>query len=321
MQFVSIVFDKAVMEPNFANLYADLCIKMKDNAARWPFVHVLFDQDSNQYRWIRELGYDLQVAGPYPTVRDCEDAASGDAPLPVKAFQEKIVVEKLVIILGRFIKVFKAAEHADHFYVCTQQFQDVPAEWYSDNAFPSEEEAWNSALKKNSFHYRLFDRCQNEFMKTNPYEEADVAQAELDARTDLSTAERSLEQAKVEELRGLLKFKMLGNIRFIGELYKVGLLKMNIMETCLERLLGWDEVKHEWSDEVDEHFLESLCKLYATVGAKFENEAVKKNKNYVSQDWFKQRLQDLAQDKRLNARLRFAIQVRASWGVSVSKIY
>jgi hypothetical protein len=49
--------------------------------------------------------------------------------------------------------------------------------------------------------------------------------------------------------------------RFIGELFKLGMLTTNIMQRCIKDLLA----------EGDEESLECLCKLLTTIGKDLEN--------------------------------------------------
>lgn len=55
--------------------------------------------------------------------------------------------------------------------------------------------------------------------------------------------------------------RSVGNIRFIGELYKLGMLTDNIMFRCIQSLLN---------DTSDEERLECLCKLLTTIGKSLE---------------------------------------------------
>jgi translation initiation factor 4G len=57
--------------------------------------------------------------------------------------------------------------------------------------------------------------------------------------------------------------RSLGNIRFIGELYKLKMLTARIMHECLKQLLR---------SPADEEALECLCRLLATVGKDLEAE-------------------------------------------------
>ena len=62
-----------------------------------------------------------------------------------------------------------------------------------------------------------------------------------------------------------VKRAVLGNVRFIGELYKAGLLSYRIMNACVEELLS--NVQNPEEEEI-----ECLCRLLMTVGPKLERE-------------------------------------------------
>ena len=53
-----------------------------------------------------------------------------------------------------------------------------------------------------------------------------------------------------------LRKRSLGNIRFIGELYKIRMLNGKIMHECIRKLL----------QQTDEESLECLCRLVTTIG-------------------------------------------------------
>lgn len=67
-------------------------------------------------------------------------------------------------------------------------------------------------------------------------------------------------QVILEEYDRRIRMKSVGNIRFIGELFKQGMLTANIMMKCLYDLI----------DKKDEERLECLCKLLTTVGKELE---------------------------------------------------
>ncbi|CAN0525103.1 unnamed protein product [Ectocarpus sp. 12 AP-2014] len=92
---------------------------------------------------------------------------------------------------------------------------------------------------------------------------------------------------------------MLGNIQFIGELYKKSMLKENVMKTCVEQLLN---AKKENGD-VDEDNLEALGKLIRTIGSTLDTS---KNTLYMKEIF---RLMDkIANNKSINSRMRFMIR-------------
>ena len=53
-----------------------------------------------------------------------------------------------------------------------------------------------------------------------------------------------------------LRRRSLGNIRFIGELYKISMLNRRIMHECIRKLLL----------TTDEKLLECVCRLFTSVG-------------------------------------------------------
>jgi translation initiation factor 4G len=68
---------------------------------------------------------------------------------------------------------------------------------------------------------------------------------------------RKEKQELLDEKLSKAKRRSLGNIRFIGELFKLGMLTEGIMHDCINRLL---------KQETDEENLECLCKLLTTIG-------------------------------------------------------
>ena len=67
-----------------------------------------------------------------------------------------------------------------------------------------------------------------------------------------------------------LKKRSLGNIRFIGELYKFNMLTESILHDCIIKLLM----------AADEESLELMCKLLSTTGFKLDHDKAK-----VSPSW------------------------------------
>ena len=91
----------------------------------------------------------------------------------------------------------------------------------------------NTAKKFRKF---LLDTCQQEFQKTST-EESNIKQLE----DELSSApEEKKEQlgVELEEKRFQMRRKKLGNVRFIGELYKLQMMTPRIMVECVNMLLG-----------------------------------------------------------------------------------
>ncbi|KAI8471249.1 MAG: MIF4G domain-containing protein [Monoraphidium minutum] len=153
----------------------------------------------------------------------------------------------------------------------------------------------------------------------------------LDAKAAALAARRAERAAAEEELKG--RRRMLGNIQFIGHLYRYGMLTENIMHSCIQRLLA-DDINPKLED------LECLCKLLSTIGQQLERGGVVKGSAGMTQaqlagkqkdkaaegrklmDAYFGRIQRLVDKKDLDSRLRFLlmdIQEQRSRGWAVRR--
>ncbi len=112
-----------------------------------------------------------------------------------------------------------------------------------------------------NFRKLLITKCQQEFERDymEGLDKAKYEKAIAEAPNEKKKKEARLE---FEEEERRLRRRSLGNIRFIGELYKLKMLTARIMHECVKRLLM----------EVDEESLECLCRLLTTVGKELEVE-------------------------------------------------
>lgn len=117
----------------------------------------------------------------------------------------------------------------------------------------------SSTVEYVNFRKLLLSRCQNEFEKNTVDETArEVKLKEIEACTD---PEKKKElQFNLEEEERKIRVKSVGNVRFIGELFKQGMLTTKIMMQCLRMLL----------QSIEEESLECLCKLLTTIGRDLE---------------------------------------------------
>ncbi|KAL3939898.1 MAG: hypothetical protein SGARI_001199 [Bacillariaceae sp.] len=158
--------------------------------------------------------------------------------------------------------------------------------------YASAEEAQNFANKSTSFRHLLLQNCQSEFH-----------------REDKAIA-TSLNAVDAEEQRLKIKFRMLGNIRFIGELYKKGMLRVDIMHFCILKLLaGTMEVNESCipiqvtvEGSPDEQRLEALSKLLTTIGKQLDASCGEVLDLYCNV------LQAHARDTAISTRIRFMLQ-------------
>lgn len=136
------------------------------------------------------------------------------------------------------------------------------------------------------FRKYLLGRCQEEFergwsdkLPTN----ADGSPIDTDVMSD------EYYQAVVAKRRGL------GLIRFIGELYILGLLSDKIINSCIIKLCS--------SNDPSEEVIESLCKLMSTVGRRLDD-----NPNFRRfVDRYMDRMYEIQQKPGLPSRLKFML--------------
>lgn len=79
-------------------------------------------------------------------------------------------------------------------------------------------------------------------------------------------------KTELDEARDQARRRSLGNIKFIGELFKMKMLTEAIMHDCVVKLLK----NH------DEESLECLCRLLSTIGKDLDFEKAKVNKALAS---------------------------------------
>ncbi|KAG2462508.1 IF4G2 factor, partial [Polypterus senegalus] len=103
-----------------------------------------------------------------------------------------------------------------------------------------------------------------------------------------------------EEQRAIAKIKMLGNIKFIGELGKLDLIHESILHKCIKTLL--EKKKRVQLKDMGED-LECLCQIMRTVGPRLDHEKAKS-----LMDQYFARMRSLMTNKELPARIRFLLQ-------------
>lgn len=144
-----------------------------------------------------------------------------------------------------------------------------------------------------NFRKLLVTRCQVEFEKQSIDES--VRNEKVKEIEECTDPEKKKElQFDLEEYDRRLRMKSVGNIRFIGELFKKNMLTVNIMLRCLNNLLT----------NRDEESLECLCKLLTTIGKEMEME-----KKVDLSDIFNT-MKDIVDSckKKVSSRVRFMLQ-------------
>eukprot|EP00210_Caulerpa_lentillifera_P005026 g4800.t1 len=137
-----------------------------------------------------------------------------------------------------------------------------------------------------TFRRLLLNKCQAEYEKGDA-----AARAEKNAKDENATIS---EEDRMEKLALAKKerFRSLGNMQFIGFLFKKGMLTEKIIHNCILDLLREDE-------NPKPEDIECLCKLVCTVG-----ELLPKDKNL---DAYFSRIDRLSKNKKLETRHRFML--------------
>ena len=131
-------------------------------------------------------------------------------------------------------------------------------------------------VSETTFKRILLNKCQDEFMR---------------GVQEISKEDTTEEKHEFKMLAQ--KRRMLGNIRFIGELYKLNMIVEKIMHECVQHLL-------QNGVDPEEENLESACDLLTTIGKKLDHKKAK-----VHMDVYFKRLESLSKHPGLPSRIRF----------------
>lgn len=172
--------------------------------------------------------------------------------------------------------------------LCAKLSNELPKtrSWMMDEKDPS---------KNNLFRRLLLTKCQLEFEKGAKWSE--IGKDREPKEISEMTLEEKQKVVEDEEKRQKMKRQALGNIRFIGELFNLGMLGEKIMHACIKQLLQ-DGAKNHGEEE-----LESVCKLMATIGEKLDHAKAKAHMD----EYFKV-IKKLTTNQSLTSRIRFALQ-------------
>merc|ERR1719282_1785407 len=155
-----------------------------------------------------------------------------------------------------------------------------------------------------SFRKLLIMRCQQEFEK-DYMKGLDREKYVNDIIEATNEDDKKRIKMEFEAMEMKLRKRSLGNIRFIGELYKLSMLTARIMHECVRKLLT--------SNPSDEEALECLCRLLTTVGQALDketNDRLAKGQKMGLVDlgsYFKEMMK-LVEQKKTSARVRFLMQ-------------
>ncbi|XP_019712219.1 eukaryotic translation initiation factor 4 gamma 3 isoform X4 [Hippocampus comes] len=143
-----------------------------------------------------------------------------------------------------------------------------------------------------NFRKLLLHRCQKEFEKDKVDDVVfEKKQKELDSAD--SSTERERLQEELEEAKDKARRRSIGNIKFIGELFKLKMLTEAIMHDCVVKLLK----NH------DEESLECLCRLLTTIGKDLDFEKAKPR-----MDQYFNQMEKIVKERKTSSRIRFMLQ-------------
>lgn len=152
-----------------------------------------------------------------------------------------------------------------------------------------------------NFRKLIIDRCQTEF-ESSTSEMLDLQKWAEDIINCTDPAQKHKLQMEYEEMKRKLATKSVGNVLFIGELFKLHLLTTGVMYRVIDKLLSTP----------DDISLECLCKLLTTIGRDLDNSsAQEKARQFLpSLNRCFQTMSDLAQkreDSKVSSRVRFML--------------
>ncbi|XP_034743085.1 eukaryotic translation initiation factor 4 gamma 1a isoform X4 [Etheostoma cragini] len=143
-----------------------------------------------------------------------------------------------------------------------------------------------------NFRKLLLNRCQKEFEKDQDDDEIfEKKQKEIEAAKEGEECERL--KVELQDFKDKARRRSMGNIKFIGELFKLKMLTEAIMHDCVVKLLK----NH------DEESLECLCRLFSTIGKDLDFEKAKPR-----MDQYFNQMDKIIKERKTSSRIRFMLQ-------------
>ncbi|KAJ8598220.1 hypothetical protein CTAYLR_005528 [Chrysophaeum taylorii] len=361
-EVIRVLFEKAVDEPHFAVVYAQLCHRVVTEVRAWPFIKVVRDDVAREWFWVVDLKVETARLVP---VEGNVDAASALLKRVVERDDEMLGERKIeedrssrerrrleasqnsdehlgnalpeAVGVGQLkLEPGDCVVREDRGLVCFLAPQQRPGVLFAvlvdasalfesevckvgQTGFKSREDAMLDAMKMLSFRRNLLNQCEENFKKVAGASGGETALAEM-ATQAMKDQEEATARARADALaKGLppplppdelahadwvvkLKRRMLGIVRFIGELFKQDLVREKHVHECFKLLLGDRRAAPDFVP--DDESVEAAAKLFLTIGKRLESPAASKAKL----DGYFAYLDKLAKDKRLAARTRFMLQ-------------
>jgi hypothetical protein len=337
-KLISLVVEKAIFEPKFSELYAQMCVRLEHESRHRSFIHVVHNWDEGNYIWVKDLAFDNVVAGPFVAVEEITNVVkvvSDFSSLPSMIFVNAALSTVNILVVNQIlVKVFRC--ESGKYYASYIPFSKIDQNMVSSNTFSTLESVQKDAVKRNSFKFRLLNFCQQEFLASLnndskyyiDFEEYRKQITQKLADKNLNTQEKYEEEQMLEERSMVVKKRKLGNIQFIGELCKYKMLKVKEIYNCIYAMIATsysDTRNIVWKpmSQISTEHIELLCQLFRIAGATLEETGRSAGDSTVHQleDIF-QRLMVISDGyRKVNDRIRFTIEElmqfrKSSWVIT-----
>ncbi|KAF7585820.1 hypothetical protein BBP40_010053, partial [Aspergillus hancockii] len=167
---------------------------------------------------------------------------------------------------------------------CKRMLESMSPEIKDENI---RDKSGNVVVGGSLFRKYLLNRCQEEFERG--------WKVNLPPKPEGQTEEAAMMSDEYYKAAAA-KRRGLGLVKFIGELYKLGMLTERIMHECLKKLVDYEGIP-------DEAEVESLTSLLRTIGASLDAS----EKGHTFMDVYFQRINNMQQIQGLPSRLRFML--------------
>ena len=199
--FIKLVYEKAINEPSFSDMYASLCYSLSQKVKNADFIKTIeSDEDpmaepgaecsydeggSTSFRWSNDVHTtDSEVVGPFNSEDECINVAI-DTDTDMDAItrgEMELTLHRLLIKRGNFIKIMKESTNGQFYMVCFPVSQaEECGQQMSTKIFTSEIECQNDAVKMNTFKRSLLNKCEDEFNKQDIYTASHALHLALDS--------------------------------------------------------------------------------------------------------------------------------------------
>ncbi|KAG8239741.1 hypothetical protein J437_LFUL018437, partial [Ladona fulva] len=208
----------------------------------------------------------------------------------------KLPIDTMEKLVGVINLVFDKAVDEPNFSVAYAELCN-----YLNNANIARQVKKGDDSNNENFRKILLKRCQREFEKDKAAEYG-LHEREKEIEKEPNEEKRKELRLQLEEDERRIRRQSVGVTRFIGELYKLGMINQSIMVTCIKELL----------ESGDEESLECLCKLLTTVG-KFLEESLEKKMasgmgNTPNINVYFNKMKNIVSERKTSSRVRFMLQ-------------